>query len=169
MATPTQSFDVPYRDNVVDRSGLLSTSWASFFRSLYDRVFPLGVERTSQLENNQSSAADIEGMKVNARSLSQAVVEYLVQRVTAGDDAVELIESGLFILSYRPTDEDWGLSVVSEEQPDDAGIEFTVTSSGQVQYTTSDIAGDASLSRIVWRMRTMAGKSAQYSSQGARS
>lgn len=169
MATPvTDSFDVPYQDAVVDNKRFLTTTWTNFFRSLYERLSPLGIERSFPLVNNQAAPADIDGLKVNSRAVSFATFDYLVQRVTTGVGATELIESGTINLTYRPTDEDWDRSVVIGELPDDAGIEFTVTADGQVQYTTSNITGTASISRVIWRMRTMAGKSALYSSQGTR-
>lgn len=168
MAAPSRSFSVPYSDAVVSAKGVLTSVWAGFFRALYEAVLPLGFEYSSQIANNQSSAADIENMKVSERAVSYAHVEYLVQRVTTETGATELVESGQFELLYRPTDAEWVLHVLSEETPDDAGIDFSVTAVGQVQYTTSNISGTASISRIVWRMRTLAGKSAQYSSQGAR-
>lgn len=168
MATLPESFDVPYRNPLIERSGMLTTAWTNFFRSLFDRLLPLGAERSCQIANNQSGAADVVGLKVNARAVSQAVVDYLIQRVTTSTGATELVESGIFILAYRPTDEDWDLSIVSEETPDDAGVDFSVTADGQVQYTSSDITGTPSISRVLWRMRTLAGKSTQYSSQGTR-
>lgn len=168
MATPSANFDVPYRDEVIDASRLLSFSWTSFFRSLYERIRPLGAEKSFALANNQSVAADIEDMKVNSRAVSHAVVEYLVQRVTTDTGATELCESGSFWLTYKPTSDTWALSVISENLPSNAGIVFSVTAAGQVQYTTTDITGTASLSRINWRMRTLAAKSSLYSSQGAR-
>ncbi len=168
MATPTESFDVPFRERVLDAIGLLSSPWTWFFKSVYERLYPLGIERSFALVNDQAAPADVIGLKVNARGVSQAFVEYLIQRVTTGGSAIELIETGLFTLSYRPTDESWDLEVIHEEQPDDSGVDFTVTADGQVQYTSTDATGDPSISRMFWRLRTLAGKSDQYSSQGAR-
>lgn len=168
MATPSNSFEVPYRDVVVEREGLLSSVWTNFFLSLFERVIPLGSERSFQLANNQSSAADVDGLKVNSRAVSQAVVEFLVQRVTTGAGATELVESGSFILTYNPTAADWSISLTNINSPDNSGVDFTVTATGQVQYTSSNITGTASISRVFWRMRTLAGKSTQYSSQGTR-
>lgn len=169
MAIIRESIDVPYRDQVVSGSGLLTEVWSGFFRSLFDRVYPLGVERSFQLENDQDEAANIEGMKVNARGVSFAIVEYLVQRITEGESATQLIESGVFKLTYMPDDEEWSLDVIDDETPDDAGVTFSVTADGQVQYTSSEITGDPVLSRIFWRMRTIGGKSTIYSSVGVRS
>lgn len=168
MATPSDSFDVPYSSTVIDKTLMLTAGWVNFFRSLYDRLMPLGIERSFQIPNNIASAADVESLKVNARSVSQAIVEFLVQRVTVGVGATEVIESGSFMLTYNPTSADWQYTPVLINLPDDSGVDFTVTTDGQVQYTSSNITGTGSISRVVWRMRTLAGKSSQYSSQGTR-
>jgi hypothetical protein len=168
MAIVRDSIEVPYRDPVVEPTGLLSQIWISFYRALFDRVYPLGVERQFSLVNNQATPADITDLKVNSRAVSQATVDFLVQRVTTGVGAVELIESGSFILTYNPTAEDWNISLTNINSPDNSGVDFTVTASGQVRYTSSNETGTASISRVVWRMRTLAGKSSQYSSSGAR-
>jgi hypothetical protein len=168
MAIPSSSFDIPLKDRLVELGGAVSVSWTWFFRSVYERLYPLGVERSFQLANDVSVAADVTDLKVNARGVSQAFVDYLVQRVTTGGSAVELIETGYFTLSYRPASESWDLEQPDPDLPDDSGVTFSVTTAGQVQYTSTDIAGDPSISRMFWRMRTMAGKSTQYSSQGAR-
>jgi hypothetical protein len=168
MAIVRDSFDVPYRDRLVERGGFLTNTWQGLFRTLFDRVYPLGSERQFTLENNQSTPAAITELKVNSRAVSQATIDYLIQRVTTGGSAVQLIESGVFVLTYNPTDSDWNIHVINEELPDDAGVDFTVDEDGQVKYTSTDITGTPSISRIIWRMRTLAGKSAQYSSAGVR-
>lgn len=168
MSRPSSSFDIPVKDQISDSAGVASAAWNSFFRGLYERIFPLGVERSFTIANNQASPADITALKVNARAVSQAIVEFLVQRVTTGGGAVELIESGSFILSYNPTAHDWNISLVTINVPDNSGVDFTVSADGQVKYTSSNVAGTASISKMFWRMRTLAGKNAQYSSQGTR-
>lgn len=168
MATPSNSLDVPFRDRVVDAAAILTETWSQFMRSIYDRLYPLGVEKSFTIVNNQVLAADIEGLQVTSRAVSQAVVEFLVQRVTTGTGAVELIEAGSFILSYNPTANDWNISLTTINVPDNSGVDFTVDSSGQVQYTSTSVGGTASISKMFWRMRTLAGKNAQYSGQGAR-
>ncbi len=168
MAISSESFDVPLKERLSDASDLVSSAWSSFFRSIYDRLYPLGIERSFTIVNNQAGAADVTGLKVNPRGVSQAIVEFLVQRVTTGGGAVELVESGSFNLTYNPTAEDWNITLTQINVPDNSGVDFTVTDEGQVQYTSTNITGDASISRIFWRMRTIAGKSTQYSAQGTR-
>lgn len=163
MATPSRSFSAPHRERVLDENGFLSRSWEWFIRLVWERLEPLGSEKTIEIANNQSSAADVTGLIFRREFVTQATVEYLVQRVTTSTGATELIESGIFICAYRPSSESWDLDSVSGDAPDDSGVTFSITAAGQVQYTSSNITGTASISRLFYRARTMAGKNAQYS------
>ena len=164
MAIPQSSFEVP-KDQLQDQGGILNQAWFWFFRAVHDRLSPLGVETSVQLDNNVSVAKAVDGLKVNSRGVSQAIVEFLIQRVTS---VSELIETGSFILSYNPTSENWNISLTNINAPDNSGVDFTVNSSGQVLYTSTNEAGTPVISRLVYRMRTMSAKSALYSSVGAR-
>jgi hypothetical protein len=143
--------------------GILTHIWTWFFRDLFSRVFPLGKERYAGLANNQSSPANVEGLKFDRRFVSCVFVEYCVQRVTTGGSAIEKIEAGLFVLTYNPTSDDWNFHSINADSPDNSGVDFTVTSTGQVQYTSTNEGGTASISRIFYRARVMEGKSSQYS------
>lgn len=167
MASPQDSFDVPYRDPVVDSGGMLSVVWTQFFRAFFERLMPLGSERSFTLANNQAAPADVVGLSFSSRAVSQAVVEFLVQRVTTDTGAIEKIETGSFTLSYNPTANDWNIALTQINLPDNSGVDFTVTAAGQVQYTSTNETGTPSISRVIWRSRVLAGKSAQYSSQAA--
>lgn len=168
MAIPKNTFDVPYKDPVQDISGLLTTSWEWFFRSLWERLYPLGIERSFDIANNVSGATDITGMKFSSNGVSQVHIDFLVQRVTTGGSAVELIESGFFIISYKPTSQTWAITLVEINHPSNSGVDFTVTADGQIQYTSTNEAGTASISKLYWRARTIGGKNQQYSVVGKR-
>ena len=105
-------------------------------------------------------------MSVNSSKVSHAVVEYLIQRVTTGGGAVELIQAGMFHLVYLPTSDTWNIVAIGTPGPGASGITFTVTSSGQVRYTSTNITGTESLSRIAFRIRTLSSKSQSYSKIG---
>lgn len=165
-ASPLKIFQVPFLDRVIDERRFLSTPWERFFRFLQELILPLGSESYFPLNNNQVEAADIVGMALDYTKVSQGIVEYLVQRVTVGTNPVQLLESGVFHLVYLPTENSWSLIPMGTPGPHDADITFTVTSSGQVQYTTGQVDGSPSISKIVYRIRTLAGKNKQYSTVG---
>lgn len=165
MATPSRDFfDLPLREMLLEAAGQLTQPWAWFFRAIHERLKPLGIEKTFTLVNNQASAADVTGLVFDLRQTSQAIVEYLVQRITTSTGATELVESGIFIVSYMPTSATWELHSVSADTPDNSGVTFSVTSAGQVQYTSTNITGTASISKLTYRARTLGGKNSQYSS-----
>jgi len=111
---------------------------------------------------------DIDSMKFNYKGISQATIDFLIQRVTTSTGATELIESGMFVVSYNPTSADWSLTMIGTPGPDDSGIDFTIDSNGQVQYVSTSITGTASISRINWRARTLSAKHSTYSTAGTR-
>jgi hypothetical protein len=86
----------------------------------------------------------------------QALIEYFVQRVTTGGGATELLESGILHAVWKPTTAAWSLSQ-GDSYPSDAGITFSITTDGNVEYTTTNISGTASISKITFRVRSMVG------------
>jgi len=148
--------------------GLMSRAWEYFFREISERVYPLGKEKQFSIKNAQSSAANIEGLKFDNRRYTQAIVEYLVQRVTTGTGATELIESGNFIVTYNPSAKTWNIDKHNINSPENSGVDFSINSDGQVQYTSTDISGDASISSLHFRVRTLSGKNVQYSAFNTR-
>lgn len=168
MATPNKSFDIPHQDAVLDKNNFFNQAWQWFFEEIFNRVYSLGKEDTFALVNNQGTAAAIDGLKFSSRGVSQASVDFLIQRVTTSTGAVELIETGMFVVSYNPISADWSLTMIGTPGPDDSGVDFSIDSTGQVKYVSSSVAGTAYLSRVIWRARTLAGKHSSYSVVGAR-
>lgn len=162
MKAAPSSFDVPYKNPVITNDGLVDRAWSLFFRGVQQALSPLGTEKAFSLVNNQSSAADIEGLVFDYTKVGQVSVDYLIQRVTTSTGATELIEAGTFYLAYKPTSNAWALS----GGPSTAGITLSVTAAGQVRYTSSNITGTASISKITYRARTLSAKNAQYSVTG---
>ena len=162
MKAAPYSVEVPLRSEPIGEDGKLTAPWQVFFINLRRSIDPLGIERTFELVNNQAAPADVEAMTFSARGVSQAAIDYLIQRVTTGGGAQELIETGTFYVAYKPTSANWVLS----GGPTTAGITLTVTAAGQVQYASTNITGTASISKIAWRARTLACKNEQYSEVG---
>jgi hypothetical protein len=165
---PKRSFEAPYRDQLTDSNGIISYPWAAFIRGVFDRLYSLGAESFFTLINNQASAADITGMKFSARGVSVAFVDYLIQRVTTGAGAAELIAAGNCIFVYNPISLNWSKQQIGSEGPGTSGITLSITAAGQVQYTSTNVTGAASISKIFWRARTLAAKNKLYSSVAAK-
>ena len=159
---------IPYEDAMADAAFKITRPWQLLFRQIKSLLDPMGLEQSFEIVNNQASAADITGMSLNKEQVSSAIVEYLIQRVTTGGGAVELIAGGMFHLVYKPTSDSWAIQAIGTPGPSSSGVTFSVTSAGQVQYTSTNETGTASISKIYFRMRTFGGKNSQYSKAGAK-
>jgi hypothetical protein len=163
MARAQLSFEVPIRDPISNEAGMISRAWETFFRFIQQVVDPLGIEKFFNITNNQTTAADIIGLNLSSKAISQAIVEYLVQRVTTGAGAVELIESGVIHAVYKPTSNIWVIFTMGTPGPSVSGITFSINALGQVKYTSTSVTGTASISKLTFRIRTLAGKNSKYS------
>jgi hypothetical protein len=161
MATDTDL--VPYRDEVVDESRMLSINWQIFFRVIQNIVLYLQPENYFDLVNNQAVATDLSPLVFDYRYTSQAIIEYIIQRTSS---SAELIQTGMKMVVYKPRANTWSILEYGTPGPDASGVTFTITSTGQVQYTTTNQAGTIALSRIIFRVRELQGKSQTYSAVG---
>lgn len=154
----------PTKDPITGDDSMATKPWVDFFSSVAEAIVPLGTEKYFQLVNNQTSAATVTGLSFSKKSISQAIVDFLIQRVTTGSGATEIVTSGTFHLVYKPTSDSWALVIMGAPGPSTSGITFTVTALGQVQYTSTNITGTASISKLAFRYRTLGAKSFKYSS-----
>lgn len=154
---------VPYRDPVIDESMIMTSSWQSFFRTIQDIVFYLQPETYFTLTNNLAVAANIESLVFDKRFTSSAVIDYVIQRTSS---SAELIQSGILMAVYKPRADAWSVFEYGTPGPHASGVTFTITSAGQVQYTTTNQAGTIALSRMIFRARPFHGKSQTYSVVG---
>lgn len=152
------TLDVPYDSDVITSDKKLALTWQHFFRKLYDLVSPMGFEKSFLLVNNQAAAADIAGFQLSSSKLNHAIIEYFIQRVTTGGGATELIESGILIAGYKPTSAAWELITIGTPGPNVSGVTLSITADGQVKYTSTSVTGTAWLSKITYRVRTLAAK-----------
>lgn len=156
------STDAPIRSEFFDVLKSISRPWQDFFTLISEALFYVGSEGFQALVNNQSTAVDITSLSFDKRYVSAAYVDYLIQRTTSTNESVE---AGTFFLSYKHKADAWQIS----SGPSAAGVTITVTSTGQCQYQTTNQSGtflDTSLSRIVFRARTIRAKSKLYSVLG---
>lgn len=149
--------EVPHNQKIIDSSGMTSIPWGEFFRWIYDSLLPLGVERYFALSKNVSVAVDVVGLKFDHNKVNCVFIDYLIQRVAKNPSATELIEAGTLRLVYKPRSASWSIAKVNNG-PDTSGITFTVTTAGQVQYTSTNITGTVVVQKLTYRARTLAAK-----------
>lgn len=161
-----KSLTIPIKDAFVDSDRMMTTPWFRFFQLLKKIIDPIGLEDVANLDNNVTTSKILEGIDFNKAVSSQGMVEYLIQRITTGTGAVELVESGSLHVAYKPTSNSWVLQVINSGFPSNAGITFSITNDGQVKYTSTNITGTPSISRIAFRIRYLSAKHESYSKMG---
>lgn len=145
---------------MVGLNGLISSLWNQFFVVVSNVLQYVGEEQTFALVNNQSSAANIDQLVFDKNYVSAAFVEYLIQRVTS---STSLIQIGILRITYNPDTDSWAIGEYGTSGPSSAGITFSITSTGQVRYTSSNLAGTQEISRIAFRIRPIQAKHPSYS------
>jgi hypothetical protein len=103
------------------------------------------------VQNNTSSATNITDLVFDSSETRAATIEYSVYRVKG---STELAEVGTLRIVYKTNASTWFID--RTYTGDDAGCVFTITSGGQVQYTSSNIATAGAYSGIMkWRARSL--------------
>jgi hypothetical protein len=152
----------PFKDRIFESDYFVSRAWQAFFRRCGEVLRFIGSEQTFPLVNNQGSAADITPLKFDKSYTTVVFIDYFVQRITS---STKKNQAGIKIAVYDADANSWVISEYGTSGPDAAGITFSITSTGQVQYTSSNLAGTETISRIVFRTRELAAK-AYYSKAG---
>lgn len=89
---------------------------------------------TAILANNQSTPANIPGLSFNLGVVQGMRIEYTIQRVYNNGNTTDT-EYGVCLASYNGTQ-----AILSQEANNDVGVILDVDNSGQVTYTTSNLA-----------------------------
>lgn len=93
-------------------------------------------EGSFSIANNQAVAADVTGLAFANATVRSAKVQYSIEI----DATANLYESGELQLVQK--DSEWNLSIITNG--DNSQINFSVTNSGQIQYTSANYAGFSS-------------------------
>lgn len=93
---------------------------------------------SATLANNQSSAANIPGLVFSAGTVQAIDVTYLITRVYDGG-ASTIAESGKILGNYDGT-----TFSISQQFVGNSGVLLSILNSGQMQYTSSNLASHVS-------------------------
>lgn len=120
--------------------GSLVTDWATAVTGVLDEVVGTGdiVETSAGINNNVSSATNVAGLTFSTAAVRGAIVDYSIYRVTTSTGATELVEVGNMYLGFKNTANSWDIVVVGGNT---AGVTFSITNTGQVQYVSTNITG----------------------------
>lgn len=90
---------------------------------------------TFAVVNNQSTAANVTGITFDSTAIRAADINFEVYRKDASN---ELAAVGKMSVVYKPVAQSWSI-LPAEFSGDDVGITFSITSAGQLQYTTTSM------------------------------
>lgn len=95
-----------------------------------------GDAQFSQAITNNAGPLDVTGLIFDKADIKGAVVAYSIERET---DTQNEQETGFLYIAHDSIDDIWRITRASGL--DDAGVNFTMTAAGQVQYTSDDLTG----------------------------
>ena len=129
-----------------------ATAWATEVTAvLNDLKGPNDILQSSfTITNNQVSFIDIVGLLFDPASVRRATINYNISRST---DSSTIVESGNLEITYNPDLGQWYLS--RDDDGNVPNVEFDVTNSGQVQYTSSNLSGLNYEGTITFRAKTL--------------
>jgi hypothetical protein len=87
--------------------------------------------------NNQSSAANVTGASFDTSQVRSFIMQYSIYRSTSTN---ELSEVGHLYGTYKSTAGTWDLA---QTYSGSSGVTFTITSAGQIQYTSTNVSGSS--------------------------
>lgn len=102
------------------------------------------------LTNNQSTFADINGLTFSKTSVRSARITLDVYITTSSAELQETID---ITLGYKNTADEFRISIISSG--DNSGVTFNVTTAGQMQYKTTNIAGTSYAGTIKFKAVTI--------------
>lgn len=117
------------------------TSWAVEVTEVLSSLLgPNDILQTSfNINNNVSTPTNITGLVFNTATVRGATIEYSVYRISTANPSGNA-ETGIITLIYDDSaapGSRWQMAIGNISG--DAGINFSITDAGQVQYTSTDI------------------------------
>jgi hypothetical protein len=119
-----------------------ATGWAEAVTNVLSNVTGTGdiLLTDATINNNQSSPANVTSLSFDPANVRGAVVIYTIYRVTTSTGATEATETGTIYVGYKSTAGTWDITVVGSAN---AGVTFSITAGGQIQYTSTNFSGSS--------------------------
>lgn len=114
--------------------------------------FKSEVQADVPILNNQSSSQNLTSLAFNGAEQNRVTLEYGIFRRT---DTQSLAQAGELKLVYNEEDMEWFLSDSYAGQ--NAGVNFSITTSGQLQYTSTNLTGANYDGRLEYRIAISTG------------
>lgn len=104
---------------------------------------------TASISNNVSVFTSIPGFSFSTASVRAIECSYIVERTTTSP-AQKFVESGTIIGNYDGAN--W---TIASNFVGDAGVTFSISAAGQLQYKSSNITGSSYIGTIKFRAKTI--------------
>jgi hypothetical protein len=105
------------------------------------------VQANVSIANNQVSAANVSNLVFDGAVAKKFIVDYGLYRST---DTTSLAQAGRLRGVYNEEDAEWYLS--DDYSGQNAGVTFSITNGGQIQYTSSNISGTGYVGTLEYRI-----------------
>lgn len=121
----------------------------SWFNLLRDAIWVNYIKETSfTVPSVQASPTSIPTLAFSKLVENSAIIDVYTRRKT---DSEERVSTGSLLVQYRSVGDYW--DIIDQVSGDDDLMEFTITSSGQVQYTADALAGGSYTGTMLFRSR----------------
>jgi hypothetical protein len=138
---PTQSTNPPWGED-------LSSIIEALVEVANDSFGPADILTTNfNIANNQGSVANVSGLSFSTSEVRSAIISYSVYRST---NSAESSECGQIYITYKSTAGTWELA---QNYAGSSGVTFTITNAGQVQYTSTNMAGTGYSGKLKFNAR----------------
>ena len=146
----SQEFELPVQGDNPD----FATQLTDFFVAVADALASVQgandiLLSTATISNNVIVPTSIPGFSFSTASVRAIESTYLVERFTSSP-VQKFVESGTIIGNY-----DGSSWTIASNFVGDAGITFSISASGQMQYTSSNITGSGYVSTIKFSAKTI--------------
>lgn len=98
--------------------------------------------------NNQAVAASVTGATFDTATVRSAIITYSIYRSTSTSESTEC---GFVYLNYKSTAGTWDLAVAGGGS---SGITFTITTGGQLQYTSTNLSGTGYVGKLKYQAKS---------------
>jgi hypothetical protein len=132
----------------IEEAGIALDQTGVTFTQLRDAILTMisrGGTQSSLAIANNTGPATVTGLIFNSTNIASARVLYHLERRT---DTQDVTEHGELHIAFDNENTAW--SVVNVSHGDDAEVVFSITPSGQVEYTSNDLTGATYSGKLRW-------------------
>lgn len=148
LTIATQDFEFPVVGDNPDW-GEQITDWATAVTDALTNVQQANDILTTSaiIANGINTPTSISGFSFDTSEVVSINAEYIIKRITTSP-ANNLVESGYITGNFDGSN--WS---ITQEYVGDAEVDFTITSGGQIQYTSSTLSGSSYTGAISFKAK----------------